>query len=253
MTTRRATTSPLLSSTRDGVVWLTLNRPAASNRITPKLAQALVTATDEIQLDDNVRLVVIDALGTRFCSGVEAGGNWERRCDWVAAVARLSVPVIGAVQGDAIAEGFELALACDLRLLSERARLGMTQLTEGRLPSHGGTQRLPRAIGRMRALDLLASGRTVEAKEAERIGLATRVFPARTFARDVRRTVTEVSRKGPIALRYAKEAVLQGFDMTLDQGIRLEEDLYVLLQTTSDRGEGVRAFLAKRRPKFKGQ
>jgi enoyl-CoA hydratase len=156
------------------------------------------------------------------------------------------------VNGDAIAEGCELALACDLRLAAAAARFALPQLTEGRLPSHGGTQRLPRLIGRTRALELLLSGRRVGAREAEAIGLVNRVLPTRSFAAALRRAVTALAAKGPLALRLAKEAVSRAPDLTFEQGVRLEQDLYVLLQTTADRAEGVRAFLARRTPRFRG-
>jgi enoyl-CoA hydratase len=168
-------------------------------------------------------------------------------------VARLTRPVIAAIQGDAVAEGLELALACDLRVVSDRAHFAMPQMTAGRLPAHGGTQRLPRVIGRTRALDLLLTGRTLDAREAESFGLVSRVAPHDDLQATLAATLAAVKDKGPIALRYAKEAVLKGNDLTLDQGIRLEEDLYVLLQTTQDRAEGVRAFLQKRKPVFRGK
>jgi enoyl-CoA hydratase len=169
------------------------------------------------------------------------------------AVGRLTRPVIAAVHGDAVAEGLELALACDLRLVSTDAHLSMPQLLHGRLPSHGGTQRLPRIVGRMRALDLLLTGRSLAASEAEAIGLASRVAAPAVFGAALEALVGTLQSKGPLALRYAKEAVLKGSDLTLDQGSRLEEDLYVLLQTTQDRREGIDAFLTKRKPVFTGQ
>jgi enoyl-CoA hydratase/carnithine racemase len=233
---------------RNGIAVFTL----AHTTINQATAQALCTAVESVELDETIRVVLVEGSGQHFCQGVANTGDWERRCDWIAAIGRLTVPVIAAIDGDAIAEGFELALACDLRLVSTRARFQMPQLQRGVLPSHGGTQRLPRIVGRTRALDLLLSGRTLTAAEADTMGLATRVFPAKSFATDVRRVVGDLAAKGPVALRYAKEAVRDGVDLTLDQGIRLEEDLYVLLQTTADRAEGIRAFLEKRRPKFKG-
>jgi enoyl-CoA hydratase/carnithine racemase len=237
----------------DGVAWLTLDGPAAGNRITVGAAQALCDAAAEIELDDAVVMVVLAATGPSFCLGVEEGGEWERRVDWVEAMAGLTRPVIAAIQGDAIGEGLELALACDLRVVSDCAHFAMPQLTTGRLPAHGGTQRLPRIVGRMRALDLLLSGRTLDALEAESIGLVSRVAPHNEFQAALDAVVAALKSKGPIALRYAKEAVLKSGDLTLDQGIRLEEDLYVLLQTTQDRQEGVRAFLQKRKPVFRGK
>lgn len=242
----------LATVVRDGVAWLRLERPQADNRVTRALAQALCTAAEDVELDDTVSIVVLTAAGPHFCRGVEDGGEWERALDWVDAIARLSRPVIAAIQGDAIAEGLELALACDLRVVSARARLAMPQLSAGCLPAHGGTQRLPRIVGRMRALDLLLTGRTVHAREAEAIGLVSRVAPRAGLGAAVQSLVSELLVKGPVALRYAKEAVRKGDDLTLEQGMRLEEDLYVLLQTTRDRREGVEAFLAKRKPVFQG-
>ncbi|MFQ5666943.1 MAG: enoyl-CoA hydratase/isomerase family protein [Candidatus Binatia bacterium] len=243
---------PLSLKVADGVAWLRLERPEAGNRITQRLAQALSDAAAEIELDEAVVAVVLAAAGRSFCLGIEDGGTWERRIDWAGAIGRLTRPVIAALQGDAFAEGLELALCCDLRIASDRARFAMPQLRMGRLPSHGGTQRLPRIVGRMRALDLLLTGRTLDATEAYAIGLASRVVPHTSFPGVLKQIVAALRAKGPIALRYAKEAVLKGSDLTLDQGIRLEEDLYVLLQTTRDRREGVAAFLKKRKPVFRG-
>lgn len=237
----------------DGIAQLKLERPDTGNRITPDLAQALCDAAAEIELDESVVVVIVAASGPSFCLGVEAGGDWELRIDWVEAIARLTHPVVAAIHGDAIAEGLELALACDLRVASERASFAMPQLAAGRLPSHGGTQRLPRIVGRARALDLLLTGRTINAAAAEVIGLVSRNVAHGDFSHGLDDLVAELMTKGPIALRYAKEAVLKGYDLTLDQGIRLEEDLYVLLQTTRDRQEGIEAFLQKRKPLFHGK
>lgn len=250
---KRVAVPPLSITSADGIAWLNLQRPEAGNRITVDLAQALGDAAAEIELDDSVTAVVLSATGPTFCLGVEAGGEWERRVDWVDAIAKLTRPVIAAIRGDAIAEGLELALACDLRVVSDRARFAMPQLAAGRLPAHGGTQRLPRTVGRMRALDLLLTGRSIDAAEAQAIGLVSRVAPASAFEKTLAAVVDELKAKGPIALRYAKEAVLKGGDLPLDHGIRLEEDLYVLLQTTEDRREGIDAFLKKRTPTFRGR
>jgi enoyl-CoA hydratase/carnithine racemase len=249
----RAARCGLRTRVVDGVAWLTLDRPRHGNRITQELAQELCEAAADIELDDRVRAVVLAASGPSFCLGVEAGGGWQQRMDWVEAIARLTRPVVAAIQGEAVAEGLELALACDLRVASERARFTMPQLVAGRLPAHGGTQRLPRIVGRTRALDLLLTGRTITAAGAETIGLVSRVVRHAGFARSLGTVIDALRSKGPMALRYGKEAVLKGTDLTLEQGIRLEEDLYVLLQTTRDRQEGIRAFLHQRKPVFRGQ
>jgi enoyl-CoA hydratase len=232
----------------DGVGWLSLPRPCVDQAT----AQALCDGCEQVGLDESVRVAVVQGSGSAFCRGVEQGGDWEAVHDWVAAVGALTVPVVAAVGGEAIAEGAELALACDLRVADPRASFVFSQAVRGRLPRYGATQRLPRLIGRSRALDVLLSGRHVGAREAERIGLVTQVAPRGRLAATVRQLVGALAAKGPIALRLAKEAVIKGSDLTLAQGIRLEQDLYVLLQTTADRAEGVAAFLAKRPPKFRG-
>jgi enoyl-CoA hydratase/carnithine racemase len=217
------------------------------------LAQRICDAVEEVEHDETVRIVVVRNTGSDFGRGVEDPGAWQSRHDWVAAIGCLSVPVVAAVTGATVAEGCELVLACDLRLADARASFALPQLVEGRLPRHGATQRLPRLIGRTRALELLLSGRRVNGREAERIGLVSRVTAPGGLDAVLRDTVESLRAKAPIALRLAKEAVTRGVDLTLEQGIRFEQDLYVLLQTTADRAEGVRAFLAKRRPRFRGR
>ncbi len=241
-------------SVEDGVARITLARAGRGNRVDLAAAQALCAAAEEIELDDRVAFAVVSGSGSAFCLGVENDGAWESpRHDWVEAVARLTCPVLAVLNGDAVAEGCELALACDLRLAAPGAGLMLPQVASGRLPRHGATQRLPRLIGRLRALDLLLSGRRVGAREAERIGLVSRVAAKGGFAAAVRAEVAALHEKGPIALRLGKEAVAKGLDLTLEQGLRLEQDLYVLLQTTADRREGVRAFRERRRPRFRGR
>lgn len=220
-------------------------------RIDASAAQELCEVAEDLRLDTEVAVVVLSPAGSDFCLGFD-GVPWGAALDCVGAVARLTQPVIAAVRGNAWAEGCELALACDLRLAAEDASFSLPQVSLGRLPVHGGTQRLPRLVGAMRALDILWSGRAVDAAEAERIGLVSRVVPKARLTSAVNALAAELAAKGPIALRLAKEAVRAGSDMTLDQGVRLEQDLYVLLQTTRDRAEGVRAFLAKRPPRFRG-
>ena len=239
---------PLLAIAR-GVATVTLPR----QRVDAAIAQAVCTAAEQIAFDDSIRVVVVRGGAGWFCSGIVDPGRWETAHDWVAAIAALAVPVIAAIGGDALAEGAELALACDLRIAAANARFAFPYLAEGRLPRHGATQRLPRSVGRLQALDLLLSGRRIDARKALRIGLVARVVPRLQLDRVVRSMTDALCTKGPIALRLAKEAVVAGLDLTLDQGIRLEQDLYVLLQTTGDRREGIEAFRAKRRPIFRGR
>jgi enoyl-CoA hydratase/carnithine racemase len=170
----------------------------------------------------------------------------------VRAIAALPVPTIAAIDGPAWSLGLELALACDLRVASPAASFALPALAEGVLPYAGATQRLPRLVGRAAALDLLLLGDTIDAAEARRIGLVTRITPsgqAETLALELARRIAQ---KAPVAVRYLREAVLHGLDLTLDQGLGLEADLYFLIQTTADRMEGIRSFLEKRTPTFTG-
>ncbi len=235
-----------------GIATLTLDRAERGNRVDLSLAQALCTAAEDIEHDDSIRVVVLRANGPDFCLGAEpelATGP----VDWVEAIAALTRPVVAVIQGDAIGAGLELALACDIRIASDRCHFAMPQVAAGVLPNCGGTQRLPRLIGASRALELLLTARSIDAAEAQAIGLVSRVVAHRRLQQSARVLVGDLACRGPIALRYAKEAVWKGTDMTLAQGIRLEEDLYVLLQTSVDRSEGVRAFLNKRPPRFHGK
>lgn len=254
----RSTRSPRSASRRRhgltveaarGVVTLTLDRPALSNRVDIGLAQALCAAAETIEHDESVRVVVLRASGKDFCLGADSD---VQAIGWVEAIASLTRPVVAVVQGAAIGEGLELALACDIRLASSRAHFAMPQMLAGRLPSCGGTQRLPRLIGATRALELLLTGRRIDAKEALAMGLISHLVPYARLTTAADALVAELAARGPLALRYAKEAVWKGVDMTLEQGIRLEQDLYVLLQTTADRAEGIRAFQRKRAPRFRG-
>jgi enoyl-CoA hydratase len=191
--------------------------------------------------------------GRDFCLGLDAATvRSDEPCpDFAAALARVRAPVVAAIAGRCEAEGFELALAADLRIAAPGARFALTQTAENRIPSFGGTQRLPRIVGAEAALRLVLLGERIAAKRAREIGLVTRVAARPAVA--ALRLAESIARRGPIALRFAKEAVRRAFDLPLDDGARLEHDLYALLQTTADRAEGIRSFLEKRRPRFRGR
>jgi enoyl-CoA hydratase/carnithine racemase len=236
---------------RGGAAWWTIDCRASAGVLTAGAAQALCAAAERVRLDAEVRVVVLRARGRDFCLGWSPG-DWASHVDCVRAVADLPQPVIAAVGGPAAAEGCELLLAADVRLAGTGARLAFTHVAAGSLPRYGATQRLPRLVGRSRALELLWSGRAVSAAEALRIGLVSRVVPPARLAAETAALVEVLRRRGPIALRLAKEAVRAAGEVTLAQGMRIEEDLYVLLQTTRDRAEGIRAFRARRPPRFRG-
>lgn len=179
--------------------------------------------------------------------GVEALGAG------VQALADMPQPVVAAIAGVCHGPGLEIALACDIRLAATTATFAAPETALGTLPRAGGTQRLPRAVGRAQALRLLLTGDTIDANEACRIGLVSSVLAPGEVATEARALAARIAERGPIATRMGKEAVQRGAEMTLEQALRYETDLTVLLQSTADRAEGVRAFAAKRPPRFTGR
>lgn len=213
------------------------------------MAIALMELAETVEDDDAVRALAITGAGNCFSAGFDRGVD----SGVVETVHALSKPTIAILNGDAFDEGLELALALDLRLASRNALFGLTQLQRGMLPRFGGTQRLPRLVGATQALKMLLTGDLIDGDEAMRLGLVTYLAPNQKQMEGVARNLlATIENRGPISVRLVKEAVRKGLDMTLEQGIRLEEDLYALLQTTADRAEGVKAFLEKRKPLFRG-
>ena len=249
MRERRAAAA-VATRVEDGVAWIALARP----HVDLPLAQALAEACAEIALDATIRVVVVHGAGRDFSRGLPASVSWPPDAwpDSVAAVAALPQPVIAAVDGEASGLGFALALACDLRVATTRAVFSAPDARRGRLPGGGITQRLPRMVGSGRAMAVLALGEPLRARQALAWGLVTEVVPAARLARAADARARALAARGPVALRYAKEAVRRALDLPLEDGARLEHDLYVLLQTTADRREGVEAFLARRPPRFHG-
>jgi enoyl-CoA hydratase/carnithine racemase len=168
-------------------------------------------------------------------------------------LAQMPRPVICALNGDALSAGLELALACDIRLAGPEARFAFPEIGWGLIPMAGGTQRLARIVGRAAALEVLLTAEPIDAQTALRIGLVSQIAPRDRLLAEASALAGRIAARGPIAVRYAKEAVSQGLDMSLEQALRFETDLTIILQTTEDRAEGVRAFLEKRAPEFHGR
>ncbi len=208
------------------------------------MSNALSSAYESIRENDSLQLLILTATGKVF--SVDKIGNSSG--DSAKQLSTLTIPVLVALNGDATGSGLELALAGDLRVCVPSAKFSFPGLERGAMPKDGGTQRLPRLVGPAWAKDMLLTGRSVDANEALSIGLVNRV------SEDITETIAELSAQitggSPIGVRYAKEAVGKGIDLTLEQGLRLEADLNVILQSTSDRSEGLRSFLEKRPPKF---
>jgi len=240
---------------------ITLNRPNSHNAVTAEMVSEFQALRAGIGWDSGLSVLLLTAQGPDFCIGTDPEA-WRRFPSREEALTYLSLtpiiasfnqPVIAAIAGRAYGQGLELALACDLRLCAEEASFALPQIASGEIPFDGGTQRLPRLIGRLRAMEMILTGKAIGAAEAKDIGLVNGIVPAAELNASAFNLAKELAAKGPIALRYAKEAVLKGLDLTLEQGLRLEADLYFLLHTTQDRREGITAFREKRSPKFEGR
>jgi enoyl-CoA hydratase len=259
----------VIYSSKEHIAHITLNRPRVGNVINPALAQKLADICEWINQDEKIYVVVITGAGDKaFCRGNEmeqaqTGKTGETALaklketgtgfNVASAIASIDRPVIAAINGDALGQGLELALSCDVRLAAQSAHFGFPQVASGLIPRDGGTQRLPRIIGKGKALELILTGKIIDAEEALAIGLVSQVLSPPDLMSTAEALAQDIAGKAPIALRFIKEAVHKGLDLTLEQGLRLEADLYFLLHTTADRTEGIKAFLEKRRPQFKGR
>ncbi len=237
---------------REKVGYITLNRPHEGNAINAQLNRELIDVCRQVTEDKDVLVVVLTGAGEGFSIGSDPHQDRETM-GAAQAIASIDHPVIAAINGDALGKGLELALSSDVRLASENATFGFPESSLGLIPMDGGTQRLPRIVGRGKAMEMILIAEPIDAQEAYRIGLVNRVVPREKLLHEAEEMANRMASRGPIALRYAKEAVLKGLDLTLEQGLRLEGDLYFLLQTTEDIAEGIRSFLERRTPQFKGK
>jgi enoyl-CoA hydratase/carnithine racemase len=260
-----AETSYLQVESDHGVVLLKLNRPEVMNALNFSLLNALETEIEKLRFDHNVRVVIITGEGERaFCSGADLK---ERSTmdpvevkkfiltirNLFTSIEQLNKPVIAAVNGIALGGGTELALACDIRIASENASMGLTETRLGIIPGAGGTQRLPRLIGVGKAKELIFTGRRVNAKEAFDIGLVNLVCPLETLTEHCRKMAAMICEAAPIAVEQAKYAINFGIETDIQTGMAIESNAYWVTVPTEDRVEALNAFREKRKPVFKGK
>ena len=256
--------SGLISLELGRVAHLELVNPPL-NLVTRELTEQLRDALAQLGAADDVRAVVVTGRGERaFCAGSHIG-EFEGLRGRVAEgkllleklvyrqLAELAMPTIAAIEGDALGGGLELALCCDLRVASARARLGMPEVRLAVLPGSGGTQRLPRLVGPARAKELILTGRIISADEAERIGLVNQVVPAGEARRAAEAVAEEIAARGPLAVREAKRLIDASMDLDLDAGLAAELDASERIFASEDMLEGANAFFGKRDPEYRGR
>jgi enoyl-CoA hydratase/carnithine racemase len=217
-----------------------------------QLASDLSDVCGQIAWMEEIRVVLLAFSGEIKNQDSHSSGSNSGQICLTEPVVRLKQPVIAAIRGSAFGLGLELALACDIRIGTDEARFGLPQICEGTIPSNGGTQRLPRLIGRSRAMQMILTGESIDAGEALRAGLINRVVTSDELMQSAKELAREMATKSPLSLSYAKEALYSAGDLTLSQGLNKEMDLYLLLHSTHDRTEGITVFTEKRKPEFKG-
>jgi enoyl-CoA hydratase len=245
------------------IATIQLDRPEVLNALSEALMDELVASLEALDNDAEIRCIVLCGNEKAFAAGADIKESfvdatpasmleqdlttrWER-------VRRIRKPIIAAVSGYCLGGGCELAMTCDIIVASETARFGQPEVNLGIIPGAGGTQRLTRAVGKYRAMEIILTGRSVKADEAKAIGLVAQVYPAASWLDDAKALARTIAAKPPIAVRLATEAIDLAFNSTLDAGLEFERKAFYLLFSTEDKHEGVDAFVNKRKAVFKGK
>lgn len=249
----------------EGVATITLNRPEALNAFSKEVVEEILRALEDVKTDEAVRVVVLTGAGEKAFS---AGADIKAMVGMTALKARelsligerlcvglenLEKPVIAAINGYALGGGLEVAMSCDLRIASENAKMGQTEINIGLIPGWGGTQRLTRLVGMTKAKELVFTGRIIDAKTAEQIGIVNMVVPADKFRETVSQFAKDLASKAPVALKVAKALINKGSDIGLESALALEREGFGVVGSSEDLKEGVSAFTEKRKPVFKGR
>jgi enoyl-CoA hydratase len=262
-----STFETLVYHQREHIAVITMNRPEALNARNIRMREELLTAVQDASDDPEVRVVILTGTGRAFSVGrdlkeaaasapsgpIEARASRALSTNDTRVLELMPKPVIAAINGLALGGGLELALCCDLRIVSEGAQLGLPEAARGIMPGGGGTQRLPRLIGRALALQMMFTAEPLSAQEALRIGLVNQVVPADELMPTAEAMARSMVSRAPLSLRFIKESVRKGLDLSLDEGLALEGDLATILATSEDSREGPRAFVEKRPPVWKGR
>ncbi|HVH69406.1 MAG TPA: enoyl-CoA hydratase-related protein [Gemmatimonadales bacterium] len=255
----------LLFDVRDSIAFITINRPDKLNALNDQVVDELAQAAERVATELAIRGAIITGAGAKaFVAGADIAdlakqGPFDGKSRALRGQAMLrrfetcGKPIVAAINGYALGGGCELAMACHVRIASEAAKFGQPEVKLGIAPGYGGTQRLPRLVGKGNALHLILTGETIDAREAHRIGLVSQVVPAGDLLAAVEKTLRGILAMGPLAVRLALEAVDRGLDMSLDDGLLLEANHFGLLAATQDMKEGLTAFLEKRPPRFQGR
>ena len=254
--------SLVLVTRESGYALIQLNRPDVLNAINIKLMEELVTALEELDKDADVRCIILTGNDKAFAAGADIKemadasamemlqrdqfARWDR-------IRKIKKPVIAAVGGFALGGGCELAMTCDIILASESAKFGQPEINLGVIPGAGGTQRLTRAVGKYKAMEMILTGAMLNAEEARESGLVVKVVPNEYLLEEAKTLAKLIASKPPMAVRLAKEAVLKSFDATLEGGLEFERKNFYLLFASADQKEGMRAFLEKKKPDWTGK
>lgn len=253
-----------IAVSKEGMVGIiTINRPQAMNALSNKLVTELISALGEFEKDEGVRCLVIAGSERAFSAGADITEMadmtavqmtmsshffplWDR-------VGKYPKPIVGALSGFVLGGGLELAMSLDVLVASETTQLGQPEIDIGVMPGGGGTQRLARAVGKYKAMEMILTGKRIGAEEAKTLGLVSRVVPKESYLVEAKKVANEIASKSPVAIRLAKQAVNKAFEMGLSDGIDFERELFYLLFASEDAKEGMKAFLEKRKPEFKGK
>ncbi|MDH2901830.1 MAG: enoyl-CoA hydratase-related protein [archaeon] len=239
-----------------------LNRPNSLNALSAALMKELLDALNRFEADENIRCIIVTGGEKIFSAGADIKEMMKMssidalkagNLDYFDQIQKVSKPIIAAISGYCLGGGLELAMACDILIAGENARFGQPEINIGVMPGAGGTQRLTRAVGKYKAMDLILTGRQISSKEAFEIGLLSRIVPDESVMIEAKRVALEIAAKSPLASGVAKDCVTKAFEMTLKDGLEFERKNFYLLLGSEDKEEGMKAFAEKRKAVFKGK